>query len=583
VLTSRRNLRYSYGPLNDWLTRVVAPLVPRAVTPNAITLVSTAMLVPVLLTVQARWFMTAALLVVLHDMADRLDGAVARFRRDPAHDGRLGAFLDAQGDKVFHIGFLVANLAMHSVSAAYVAVAAAVIAAQSVSFVTRTLDFFYPVVGPKGAPTDLRAGGEGKLATTFCNAAAAAACVAAGSQGSAGWSSGAAVVMLLLSLDLALRSVKSKLQWRATRGEGGEAASAPDELFAIANGLVALQRSVGGRWLMRWAIAKLRLPGMAVFLGTRTALVFQLQGAAMLLCLPFLYCVKHDMPWGCLALIALFHLLMEACGELAAQHLSAKSLTYYLFNQAQFVEYASVRVFGLVCLWSQWTHIGPHWSWPEYLLVNALLVAHFVYTISLLLIRFDDTMPQHPALVASWARVGGPGVASGTNSLGVIRDRLRPTALALMTLTLGMERAGGGGSLWTQWYGGAAVLAFVALGAMNHVDLAHKLKVRGVAHKLSRTTVETLAPQDPELAVDRSANPPPYDVVVTIGCFDLFHEGHVKLMQRMRSFGTRLLVGLHDDESINLLSCVCCLFVSFDSDSYRQRFEQLDRVVVFCP
>jgi bifunctional ADP-heptose synthase (sugar kinase/adenylyltransferase) len=53
-------------------------------------------------------------------------------------------------------------------------------------------------------------------------------------------------------------------------------------------------------------------------------------------------------------------------------------------------------------------------------------------------------------------------------------------------------------------------------------------KVRGVAHKLSRETLSTLAPQDESLQVDRSANPPPYDIVVTIGCFDLFHEGHVK-------------------------------------------------------
>ncbi len=545
-------MRYSYGPLNEWLTRWVAPAVPRAVSPNTITLVSTAMLVPVLVCLRTQWFVTVALLVFLHDMADRLDGAVARHRRDPNHDGRWGAFLDAQGDKVFHVGFLAANLLWHRVSLLYMSVALAVIAAQLVSFVTRTLDYVAPVTGPKGAPADLRAGGEGKLATTCCNAAALAASMAA--RGNAPIWGGAAVVLLVVSLDLALRSVKSKLVWRVTRGEGAATAAEPtDELLVVATAANALHRWLGVTWLLRAWIARLQLPGTAVFLGSRTALVFQLQGAGMLLCLPFLYCVKHDMPWGCLAVTWLFHALMEVTSELAAQHRASKAITYYLFNQAQFVEYACVRVFGLVCLWSQWAHIGSHWSWAEYIVVNALLMAHFGYTVSLLLIRLDDTMPQHPALVASWARVGGPGVASGINSLGVIRDRLRPLALALMTLTLGVQRSGSAGTVWEQWYGAGALLSFAALGVMNHIDLAHKLKVRGVAHKLNRTTIDTLAPQDPELAVDRFANPPQYDLVVTIGCFDLFHEGHVKLMQRMRSFGTRLLVGLHDDESISLL------------------------------
>jgi glycerol-3-phosphate cytidylyltransferase len=36
--------------------------------------------------------------------------------------------------------------------------------------------------------------------------------------------------------------------------------------------------------------------------------------------------------------------------------------------------------------------------------------------------------------------------------------------------------------------------------------------------------------------------------VITYGTFDLFHVGHVKLLQRLRALGDRLVVGLSTDE-----------------------------------
>ena len=43
------------------------------------------------------------------------------------------------------------------------------------------------------------------------------------------------------------------------------------------------------------------------------------------------------------------------------------------------------------------------------------------------------------------------------------------------------------------------------------------------------------------------------DKVYTIGCFDLFHEGHRILLQRMRQFGRQVIVGVHDSRSIQKL------------------------------
>ncbi|XP_064598870.1 uncharacterized protein LOC135465558 [Liolophura sinensis] len=43
------------------------------------------------------------------------------------------------------------------------------------------------------------------------------------------------------------------------------------------------------------------------------------------------------------------------------------------------------------------------------------------------------------------------------------------------------------------------------------------------------------------------------DKVYTIGCFDLFHFGHVILLRRMKSLGKQVIVGVHDNKSIQQL------------------------------
>ena len=51
-------------------------------------------------------------------------------------------------------------------------------------------------------------------------------------------------------------------------------------------------------------------------------------------------------------------------------------------------------------------------------------------------------------------------------------------------------------------------------------------------------------------SVDLIPTDPYVDKVYTIGCFDLFHEGHRILFQRMRQLGRTLIVGVHDSRSI---------------------------------
>ena len=44
-----------------------------------------------------------------------------------------------------------------------------------------------------------------------------------------------------------------------------------------------------------------------------------------------------------------------------------------------------------------------------------------------------------------------------------------------------------------------------------------------------------------------------YDRVYTIGCFDFFHYGHKRLLERLKQKGDKLIVGVHDDSSIEKL------------------------------
>lgn len=41
-----------------------------------------------------------------------------------------------------------------------------------------------------------------------------------------------------------------------------------------------------------------------------------------------------------------------------------------------------------------------------------------------------------------------------------------------------------------------------------------------------------------------------YDVAITVGCFDIYHKGHDNLIKRMLERAEKVMILLHDDESI---------------------------------
>ncbi|CAL1537775.1 unnamed protein product [Lymnaea stagnalis] len=66
--------------------------------------------------------------------------------------------------------------------------------------------------------------------------------------------------------------------------------------------------------------------------------------------------------------------------------------------------------------------------------------------------------------------------------------------------------------------------------------------------------------------------------VYTVGCFDLFHHGHVRLLKEMRSFGKKVIVGVHDSRSIYQLK----KRVPIDSTTTRMRNVKEYADEVFC-
>ncbi|CAF1273571.1 unnamed protein product [Adineta ricciae] len=75
----------------------------------------------------------------------------------------------------------------------------------------------------------------------------------------------------------------------------------------------------------------------------------------------------------------------------------------------------------------------------------------------------------------------------------------------------------------------------------------------------SHSTSSSDNADDPLHSFQRSASLPSIwidgraDKVYTVGCFDLFHEGHRLLLQRMRQYGRQVIVGVHDSRSIHKL------------------------------
>lgn len=62
-----------------------------------------------------------------------------------------------------------------------------------------------------------------------------------------------------------------------------------------------------------------------------------------------------------------------------------------------------------------------------------------------------------------------------------------------------------------------------------------------------------------------------FEYVFTIGCFDKFHKGHIKLLENIQQYTDKIILGLHDNNSIEKIKNI------YDIDSYDNRKQILEK------
>jgi cytidyltransferase-like protein len=100
----------------------------------------------------------------------------------------------------------------------------------------------------------------------------------------------------------------------------------------------------------------------------------------------------------------------------------------------------------------------------------------------------------------------------------------------------------------------AGMVAMVTLSLsiwFAHKSLKHKLEMRKV-NKTRLTNGGSAISNNNKTSVINSAQftTDRVDRVFTVGCFDVFHQGHINMLTEMRRLGKQVIVGVHSNESV---------------------------------
>lgn len=104
------------------------------------------------------------------------------------------------------------------------------------------------------------------------------------------------------------------------------------------------------------------------------------------------------------------------------------------------------------------------------------------------------------------------------------------------------------GNTGTGWVASACGVPMLTMEPPNSQMPDHRYRECGL-----RNIVEVLDVPDAEYCAKRLVEEVNRRVVMTTGCYDVLHAGHVRHLERSRALGTRLVVALNSDESVRML------------------------------
>lgn len=104
------------------------------------------------------------------------------------------------------------------------------------------------------------------------------------------------------------------------------------------------------------------------------------------------------------------------------------------------------------------------------------------------------------------------------------------------------------GNTGTGWLAAACGVPMITMEPPNSVMADHRYRQCGL-----RNIVEVVDRPDPDYVARRIIEETQRVTVLTTGCYDILHAGHVRHLERSRAMGTRLIVALNSDSSVRLL------------------------------
>ena len=101
------------------------------------------------------------------------------------------------------------------------------------------------------------------------------------------------------------------------------------------------------------------------------------------------------------------------------------------------------------------------------------------------------------------------------------------------------------GNTGTGWLAAACGVPMITMEPPNSVMADHRYRECGL-----RNIVEVVSEPDPHYVAKQIVAQVKRRLVMTTGCYDVLHAGHVRHLERSRALGTRLVVALNSDVSI---------------------------------